>query len=219
MRQLIASIALLTVGCATTGNREVENAPDAGSIGLESARLVYSQSDALESGEVRQASYDPAIGTATRVLALTYPHPKKGDKFALAEVVVANANAKSARRRGGTISRWLDKSLPGVTVGEDGTLAHSLTIEKSKLDDVLRGLAAKGLLEPARGLHGPDQLLVSVNGRSRSVTVERDQALVALTDSVVAEGQLIRVDNPRVARLLQSTNSAPRDTFYDELLK
>ncbi len=228
----VAFILLLSTfvaGCAATTEKAVNDhyqpETDAQASGLEAANLVYTPLPALPSRGVELASYaeEKTDEPVQRVLSITYPHPS-GDKFkALAEVVVRNPDFRREEKSNALakISGWLDRSLPGVAVADDGSTAYRLSLTKSEVDALLRQLAAQGMLEPQTTSTGDSELSLTINGKARELKIGRERTLEELSARVVAEGRVVSIHDESVATLpkTDSESAVKKDSFYESLLR
>jgi hypothetical protein len=219
---LLALSLLGIAGCASTETRTADTATSPLAVGLESARVVYTQRGDSNDTSVQTAGFvSSASAPNERILAISYPHPNGDIDRALAEVVVLgnsqdeNKKLSPARR----VAGWFENSLPGIKIGDDGTTAYRLDLDKNEVDGLLRAMAAQGMLEGSSNSTGSDKLNIAVNGKTQQRPVARNTTLTELTKRVVSEGSVVSIDEPRVARLVESQTEVARDSFYDGLLR
>ncbi len=221
------------VGCAGRPGKVATNAAPAAnfssSADLEVARLVYSPLPALPSRGVELASYEEGQEGLNaeikreplqRVLSITYPHPDGEKHKAVAEVVVRNPDFRREERSGplAAVGGWLDRSLPGVAVADDGSTAYRLTLTKSEVDALLRQLAAKGMLEPQANSTGDSELSLTINGKARELKIGRERTLEELSARVVMEGRVVSTHDESVAELPRDQpQEVAADSFYENL--
>jgi hypothetical protein len=224
---LVATLASFAAGCASTTEQAVKDhyqpAALATAAGLEAAKLLYVPTSQTPAAQVAQASFDesPLATEPARVLRVTYPHHSGDADKATAELVVQPTHpGQSSSKRLARFGKWLDRSLPGVATGDDGTTAYRLTLTKAEVDALLRQLAAEGKFEATADDDHTSPLLVSINGTARHLPVGRDLTLDRLVARVENEGELVSIHDEHIVSLVeQGRPAAERDQFYDTLLR